>query len=306
MPRISPNLFRLASQIDARLPFLLRESKGNMQQAQTELRWITDELRSPLLVKKACLQRFEHVPLQYILKNQPFGDLEVLTRRGVLIPRWETEEWCLDLIRNVIGPSKEKNMKVADLCSGSGCIVLQIAFSKPDAEVIAVDISSKAVRLIGENVEHNGLQGAKVQVVQADILKAPCEVVPGCRFDLITCNPPYIPENEFVAECTTSVKMYEPRSALIGNLEFYQNLVEYWVKEGRTDSFVYEVGSIEQCNYVMNAIDETVNEKWHVGVKYDSNNQARCVYGYLAEGKKDYHSMFERFKNKSNEFDFIL
>ena len=94
-------------------------------------------------------------------------------------------------------------------------------------------------------------------------------------------------------ECTTSVKLYEPRSALVGDLEFYDNLLNHWIQ--RTDSFVYEVGDIKQCMHVINGLSHDTN--WRSGIKYDSNGQARCVYGFKLKTKKsfDFATMFDGF-----------
>lgn len=289
MPRISPECIMQASRVDRRLPFLLRENSGSIEQAQTELRWLESELNSKKLVNTACLQRHKHVPLQYLLKSQPFGKLTIKTSPGVLIPRWETEEWCMDLISRL----PHENMKSMDLCSGSGCIALSICYERPCFDVYCVDVSSRAFRLIQEN-SRTLLRGSKnFKALQADILDGAPDIYPETHFDIITCNPPYIPAKQFTKDCTTSVKLYEPKQALIGDLEFYDNLNKFWI--GRTDSFVYEVGDISQCSHVLGYLSSS--QDWEVGMKFDSNNKVRCIYGYRLSNTKnfDYRSIFRGF-----------
>ncbi|CAG97940.1 S-adenosylmethionine-dependent methyltransferase [Kluyveromyces lactis] len=293
MPRISPRILKSVANIDRRLPYLLFECSGNISDAKQELSWIKNELQDANLINRACWLRYNRVPLQYILKTQPFGPLDLLVRPGVLIPRWETEEWCMDLIAKLPEKARQGQFKVLDLCSGSGCIALAIAHTRTEYIVKSVDLSPKAIALLKDNVRKVGLQNTNVQCIQADILRHSEHIYSKDKFNLITCNPPYIPSNNFVKECTTSVKLYEPRLALVADLEFYDNLLQYWIP--RTESFVYEVGDMKQCQHVINGLSH--NTSWKTGIKYDSNDKPRCVYGYLAnpESTIDYVKIFDSF-----------
>ncbi|CDO95492.1 unnamed protein product [Kluyveromyces dobzhanskii CBS 2104] len=293
MPRISPAVLKLAAITDRRLPYLLRQNNGNISEAKQELRWIKNELSSSRSINMACWLRFNAVPLQYVLKSQPFGPLELSVRPGVLIPRWETEEWCIDLIENLPDNGPDGNFKSLDLCSGSGCIGLSISHARPTYSVSLVEFSSKAIAVLKDNIERLHLRDRNIQCIQADILKNSESIYANEKFNIITCNPPYIPSDEFVKECTTSVKMYEPRLALVADMEFYDNLVKHWIH--RTESFVYEVGDIRQCQHVVNGLSHS--NQWVTGIKYDSNNKARCVYGYQTASASgvDYGKIFSSF-----------
>ena len=130
-------------------------------------------------------------PLQYILGTQPFGELEILCRPGVLIPRWETEVYTskIGLLAKTFlveqgGENREQELKscerplrVLDLCTGTGCIPLSIYEMLNDLkvesegeseakgggrlklEVLGVDISTTALNLAKENLRHNILLG---------------------------------------------------------------------------------------------------------------------------------------------------
>ncbi|OJD28241.1 hypothetical protein ACJ73_00371 [Blastomyces percursus] len=143
-------------------------------------------------------QRARGIPLQYILGDQPFGELEILCRRGVLIPRPETEAYTArvaNLLLSKVAPAKRKHehehehdrhrhlptLRILDLCTGTGCIplLLHSLLSPvfPKLEICGVDISSRALRLACENLEHNIKLGTlderareEVSFVRGDVL----------------------------------------------------------------------------------------------------------------------------------------
>lgn len=122
--RILPAVKILARRESPYLPLLLPTLR-DIDSARRELRWIAEhfhdraadglavetnsqqkiKLKSSLYRKiwKACFLRgYKGVPLQYILGSQPFGDsLDIICRPGVLIPRWETEEWGVKIARGI-------------------------------------------------------------------------------------------------------------------------------------------------------------------------------------------------------------
>lgn len=105
MPRLSNSLLRHAHHINPLLPLLLRTCR-DLSSARNELRWLrehvltTTKALSPPRpwqhLHQLCVQRSRGKPLQYILGNQPFGDLDIICKRGVLIPRSVYD--ALDLI----------------------------------------------------------------------------------------------------------------------------------------------------------------------------------------------------------------
>ena len=97
MPRLSTSILRHARHQHPLLPLLLRGCH-DIDSARSELRWLrehalmTGDSKSPAptwrqRLRQLCLKRAKGVPLQYILGTQPFGDLEILCKPGVLIPR---------------------------------------------------------------------------------------------------------------------------------------------------------------------------------------------------------------------------
>lgn len=293
MPRISPSVVRKASSRDPLLGLLLPACR-TLEQAEVELGWIRREVPARgTSVSRACQQRSQLVPLQYVLGSQPFGPLDILCRNHVLIPRWETEEWSCDLadrLKRVL--SKADKFAIWDLCTGTGCIALLMRHELRDYQgvsVCAVDCSSHAIALAAKNMEHNKL--ADVGLMQRDILKQVRDASSSSSIDLLICNPPYIPRETFVKDTATSVKLYEPRLALVGDKEFYKNLVCQWLQ--RTNSFVYEIGDMDQCNFVKSAVQDSprLRRSWSLGLKTDSNGKPRVIYGF----KKSFDNLRELF-----------
>ncbi|CEP62146.1 S-adenosylmethionine-dependent methyltransferase LALA0_S04e08878g [Lachancea lanzarotensis] len=288
MPRIRPSTFRKALAIDKALPFLLPECRS-IAAAKQELQWIKQECHTKRQVFEFCKLRRNHYPLQYLLKSQPFGPLDISCKRGVLIPRWETEEWTMDLAQRLVSNSE---LRLVDLCTGSGCIALLMKHLRPKLTVNAFDCSPLAISLASQNAQKLNIH---VQLGLQNILDdSAAAALPD--FDIITCNPPYIPHSTFVKETSTSVKLYEPKLALLGSFEFYENLVKTWLS--KTDAFVYEVGELSQCTYVQNKIaqDSILSKLWRVGFKFDSNHRIRVVYGYKqANTTVDWSKIFQDF-----------
>lgn len=169
-------------------------------------------------------------PLQLISGKVPFRYITVLVAPGVLIPRPETEvlvseafaELKLPRVADHVTAGEEgeeilspdlPELKVVDLCTGSGCIACSVASEYPAAKVVALDIAPEALELAQKNVDHLDLQ-ERVEVRPSDLLSA---IAPEERggFDLVISNPPYVPS----AVCETlpkEVSDWDPRLALDG------------------------------------------------------------------------------------------
>ena len=146
-------------------------------------------------------------PLQYILGSVPFLSLEILVKPPTLIPRPETEEWCVNLI-TTLQKLKNRKINILDLCTGSGCIALALAQALPQATVVGTDISEQALSLAGKNAAHNHLKN--VTFVKSDIYNT---LPKKTTFDVIVSNPPYITDEEW-AEISPSVSAWEDKKAL--------------------------------------------------------------------------------------------
>jgi release factor glutamine methyltransferase len=121
----------------------------------------------------------------------------------VLVPRPETEL----VVESAIALLPRKGT-LLDLCTGSGCVAITAALARPDARVVATEISPEAMRVARENA---AALGAPVDFLEGD-LYAP--LPPDLRFDLIVSNPPYVPSGE-IGGLSREVRR-EPRIALDG------------------------------------------------------------------------------------------
>ena len=126
-------------------------------------------------------QRATRRPLQHLTGVQAFWRHDFVVSPDVLIPRPETEllvETALQLVRDVSSPI------IVDVGTGSGCIAISLALERPDARVVAIDLSAAALAVARANVER---LGADVQLVRGDLLDALRGPV-----DLVVSNPPYV------------------------------------------------------------------------------------------------------------------
>ena len=171
-------------------------------------------------------RRIAGEPLAYVLGEWEFMGLPIQVESGVLIPRMDTEilaELALKLLTGTV----RNDMRVLDLCCGSGCIGISIAANLPSTRVILVDNSMKALRLSRANVLKNRVT-KNVTVIESDARSAPPMLLG--KFDVIVCNPPYVPTAE-IPTLDGSVKDFEPREALDGGedgLDFYRGIIPKW------------------------------------------------------------------------------
>lgn len=160
-------------------------------------------------------QRGKHIPLQQLTKEAYFYGMKFFVNENVLIPRQDTEI----LVEQVLNLSKGKeNLKLLDMCTGSGCILLALLSNLKQASGTGVDLSEKAL----EVAQRNGRElGIEVSWIQSNLF----DKVSG-SYDIIVSNPPYI-ETSVIEGLMDEVKLYEPRMALDGTedgLFFYRKI----------------------------------------------------------------------------------
>lgn len=186
-------------------------------------------------------------PLQYILGETEFMGLVFKVSDDVLIPRQDTET----LVETVIKKIKDKNVRVLDIGTGSGCVGISIAKFCPNAEVTMLDYSDAVLEVASENAEINKVN---VNLVRCDIL----EEIPEGKFDIIVSNPPYI-ETDTIFSLDNIVSMYEPPEALDGGFDglmFYRRIVEIAPELLDDNSFIaFEIG-YNQGESVSEILDE--------------------------------------------------
>lgn len=182
-------------------------------------------------------RRLQGEPLQYLLGEWSFLGLSMLVRRGVLIPRADTEvvaEKAISFLR------KRRSRRVLDLCCGTGCIGIALAVYA-EAQVAAADISAACCALAGENAARNGIH---LDIRQGDLFEP---VQSEERFDLMVCNPPYLSAAELTS--LQAEVAFEPRLALDGGtdgLDFYRRIAAGFGKHLVDDgALLVEIGSTQ-------------------------------------------------------------
>lgn len=155
-------------------------------------------------------------PLAYIVGRQEFMGHEFLTAPGALIPRRETEllgRAAVALAVEQAGLMEE--VRVLDLCTGTGNLAIALALAVPRARVWASDLEPSAIALARRNVEHHNL-GARMTLLEGDLFRALDELAQPVRsFDLILCNPPYISTAK-ARSMPIEVGGFEPSAAFDG------------------------------------------------------------------------------------------
>ena len=183
--------------------------------------------------RKALEQRAVHVPLQHLLGYQDFMGLRFQVNEHVLIPRQDTEILVEEAMRYL-----HDGMRILDLCTGSGCILLSLLHYSNDCEGVGVDISQEALQVAALNAE---LLGIKADFLKSDLY----EKVTG-KFDLLVSNPPYI-ERKVIPTLMEEVREYDPYIALDGGedgLDFYRRIIggaQDYLKRG--GQILMEIGS---------------------------------------------------------------
>jgi len=156
-------------------------------------------------------------PVAYVIGSWGFRGLDLAVDARVLVPRPETEllvDRCLELLDGVERP------RVIDVGTGSGAIALSLKSERPDAEVVACDISQDALDVAAANAARLGLD---VELHISDLLAQ----VPGDGFRLVVSNPPYVSERE-MADLEPEVAEHEPRLATVAGpdgFEIYRRLL---------------------------------------------------------------------------------
>ena len=181
-------------------------------------------------------QLSENTPVQLVLGEAFFFDQSYLVNEHTLIPRPETEE----LVAGILERFSNKDLKVIDVGTGSGCIAISLQLARPNWSIMGVDIHRQTIDAAKTNAEK---LDAKVDFRVLDVLE---EGFSG--FDLLVSNPPYIPQSE-AQVMNSNVVDYEPDRALFvpdsDALLFYRRLLEL-AKENKNNSPVHVAFEIHE------------------------------------------------------------
>lgn len=185
----------------------------------------------------------EGEPLQYVIGETRFYGNVLTVSPSVLIPRPETEE----LVDIIVKENQDKDLRVLDLCTGSGCIAVSLARALRFPQVEAVDLSSDALDVARENARQLKV---RVNFSCRDVLTMKAST--SDRYDIIVSNPPYVLDSERET-MDANVLDHEPWMALFvpddDALRFYRAIADYaadaLVEGGR---LYFEINPLEADN----------------------------------------------------------
>lgn len=184
--------------------------------------------------------RADRIPLQQLTGMQNFMGLDFCVNEHVLIPRQDTEILVEEVLRNL-----HDGMRVLDMCTGSGCILISLLNYSNNCTGVGADISAEALEVAKENAgrllkKMSAELPAEIEFVQSDLF----EHITG-QFDVIVSNPPYI-QTSVIDTLMPEVRDHEPRLALDGSedgLLFYREIVgesSRYLKQG--GMLFFEIG----------------------------------------------------------------
>lgn len=165
-------------------------------------------------------KRAGRIPLQQLTGEQDFMGLAFTVNENVLIPRQDTEILVEEVLKEL-----HDRMRILDMCTGSGCILLSLLHYSNDCEGLGVDLSAEALEVAGRNVLKvlTPEKAEHAHFLQSDLF----EKVEG-KFEIIVSNPPYIASAE-IEKLMPEVRDHEPRMALDGTedgLHFYRRIIK--------------------------------------------------------------------------------
>ena len=180
----------------------------------------------------AVRKRAERIPLQYITGEQEFMGLNFKVNSNVLIPRQDTETLVEEALKIC-----QPGMRVLDLGTGSGCVIISLMKNAYGMTATGSDISKQALLVAKEN--------GKLHEVDIDWVRSNLYENISGRFDLIVSNPPYIAQED-ILNLMPEVRDFEPVGALDGGedgLHFYRQIIAQSKDYLNQDGYLYlEIG----------------------------------------------------------------
>lgn len=208
---------------------------------------INDEYKKHFLV--GIKKIIKGVPIQYITNEQEFMKLNFYVDENVLIPQPDTEI----LVERIIKDYLDKQVKILDLCTGSGAIGISLAKYIKECEVTLTDISSKALQIAKLNAKKN-LQHKKIKFIESDMFSK----ITNEKYDIIVSNPPYI-KTAVIGNLEKNVQA-EPFIALDGGqdgLKFYKIIAENAADFLKENGRIYLEIGYDQKDEVSEIINKT-------------------------------------------------
>ena len=187
-------------------------------------------------------RRKKKEPIAYILGFKYFWKYKFIINKSVLVPRPETEQIVEETLNYL---SDNESKKILDIGTGSGCIIVSVLKERSKCKAIAIDISSKALKVAKTNAKIHHLEN-KIKFINIDIDKFNYN-----KYDLILSNPPYISNIDLI-RLDDDIRIYEPRESLSGGLDGYEEITKVIEKSSKllknNGKLIVEIGDTQKNN----------------------------------------------------------
>lgn len=187
-------------------------------------------------------RRKKKEPIAYILGFKYFWKYKFFINKSVLVPRPETEQIVEETLNYL---SDNESKKILDIGTGSGCIIVSVLKERSKCKAIAIDISSKALKVAKTNAKIHHLEN-KIKFINIDIDKFNYN-----KYDLILSNPPYISNIDLI-RLDGDIRIYEPRESLSGGLDGYEEITKVIEKSSKllknNGKLIVEIGDTQKNN----------------------------------------------------------
>jgi len=189
-------------------------------------------------------RRKKKEPIAYILGFKYFWKYKFFINKSVLVPRPETEQIVEETLNYL---SDNESKKILDIGTGSGCIIVSVLKERSKCKAIAIDISSKALKVAKTNAKIHHLEN-KIKFINIDIDKFNYN-----KYDLILSNPPYISNIDLI-RLDDDVRIYEPRESLSGGLDGYKEITKVIEKSSKllknSGKLIVEIADTQKNNVI--------------------------------------------------------
>lgn len=212
------------------------------------------------------------IPDEYAAGKTSFLGCEIDLSLRPLIPRPETEFWARHAIAD-LAQKKNKNFRILDIFSGSGCVGIAVAKNLPQVKVDFSDIAAPAIEQIRINCKINNIGSERVRIFKSDLF----DNLPAEKYDAILANPPYV-DPARMQEVQPSVLDWEPHCALFA-----------------------QKGGMALIEKFLSQANNYLTEKGFIYMEFDSSQKASIIKVI----KKENYSAFQFFKDQFGEWRFV-